>query len=208
MAKEQLTQKLPAREAFDRIEARLGNLMDQREEIVSKIRALEKTNIAGVPEVFSEKPADIGADRETRARALLEGAQFGDLPPRREAEGVRLFRLQQQLGDVDRAIELARSHVFAAAAAATQEAVSAHKSQVDALHRRRALAIVNLLKLNDEIGALRSSLGVGGVMADGPLDAFTPRLFGGSTPSALNSWPKRYLEACIAAGIVTEKETQ
>lgn len=208
MAKEQPPQKLQAREAFDRIEARLGNLMDQREGIATKIRALEKTNIAGVPEVFPEKPADEGTDRETRARKLLEGTQFGELPPRKEPDGVRLYRLQLQLGDLDRAIEMARGHVFAAAAAATQEAVIAHKPEMDALHRRRALAVVHLMRLNDEIECLRTSLGVGGVMADGPLDAFTPRLFGGSTLSALNSWPKRYITACIAAELLTEKESQ
>jgi len=69
--------------------------------------------------------------------------------------------------------------------------------------------LISLLKRNDKIEGLRSSLVVAGIYPAGPMEGYTARLFGsGSNPSPLNHWPRRYIAACLEAGVISKKDLE
>jgi hypothetical protein len=208
MAKQQITETTPsAREIFEKINAKLPELREQRSALAAEAAKIERVNRAGVPAVFATEPPDESRDIESPAYELLNGASIAALPSKRGGEPVRLYAIQHELRIVDRAIKIAESQVLTASVAAARESSAAGLDQTNALHRQRALLLVSLLHLNETIEAHRISTAVGGVCADGPLEGFTARLFGtGTVRSPLNHWPHHYLEACLAAGVITKKD--
>jgi hypothetical protein len=138
---------------------------------------------------------------------LLNGAAIAPVSPKKGNEGVRLHGLYREIQIVDRAIVIAENQLRTATIAASRESAAESLDQTHALHRQRALLLVSLLDLNNKIEAHRINSAVGGFSADGPMEGYTARLFGtAANPSPLNHWPRRYIAACVAAGVITQKE--
>jgi hypothetical protein len=198
-----------AREAFAKIQAKIPELSERKRLIATQIVAIEQVGPAGVPLVFPAEPPDQSKNLDAPAFALLNGAAIGAAPSKASDPAVKLNSLQRELAVIDRAIVLAQGQAAIAASAASREAAAEYQETSRALHRHRALLIVSLLKANEDIEALRARTSVGGSSADSSLEGFTLRLFGlQSTPSPWNTWPRRYLDACVEAGVITKDESQ
>ncbi|MGR4929288.1 hypothetical protein ACIPUD_21185 [Bradyrhizobium sp. CAR08] len=198
-----------AREAFAKINAKIPELSDRRRQVARQIVEIEQVGPAGVPLVFPVEPPDESKNLDAPAFALLNGAAVGPAPSKASDPAVKLNSLQRELAVIDRAIVLAQGQANLAASAASREAAEEYKETSRSLHRHRALLIVSLLKANEDIEALRGRTAVGGSSADSSLEGFTIRLFGlPSTPSHWNIWPRRYLDACVEAGVITKDESQ
>lgn len=211
MAKQQITPPVKsdtvARDAFAKIQAKIPELSERRRKLTAQIVEIEQVGPAGVPLVFPTEPPDESRDLDPAAFQLLNGAAIGPAPSKASDPAVVLHGLRRELAVIDRAILLAQGQVAKAAHSAAHEASDEFRETGRALHRHRAMLIVSLLKANEDIEALRTRASVGGAYADSTLDGFTLRLFGlPSQPSPLNTWPRRYLDACLAAGIITEDE--
>lgn len=168
---------------------------------------IERVSPMGIASVFAVEPPDNTKDIEAPAWELLNGASIASMPSKAGVEAVRLHGIQRELRIVDRAIKIAEGQALTASIAAARESSAESLDQTRALHRQRALLLVSLLDLNEKIESHRISTAVGGVCADGPLEGFTARLYGASTnPSPLNHWPRRYIAACLAAGVISKKE--
>lgn len=207
MAKQTTEPTASAREAFVRLANKIPELRTLRGGLVAEIVKIERVSKAGVASVMAVEPPDESKDIEAPAFALLNGAAIAPMSSKKGIEGVRLHALQRELLIVDRALVIAEGQIRISSIAASREASAEGLDQTRALHRQRALLLVSLLDLNDKIEAHRVDTAVGGVYADGPMEGYTARLFGtGSNPSPLNHWPRRYIAACLAAGIITKKE--
>jgi hypothetical protein len=69
--------------------------------------------------------------------------------------------------------------------------------------------IVKLFALNSELEAMRLKLLHAGSSVPHPLDGWSMRLFGQSSPpTPLNSWPLKYLQECKRLGIITDKDLE
>jgi hypothetical protein len=196
-----------ARDAFARLEAKLPELRTKRDSLVAEMVPIERVSKAGVPAVMAMEPPDAAKDVEAPAYALLNGAAIAPMFSKKGNDGVRLYALQREIQIIDRAIVIAEGQLRTATLAASREAAAEGLDQTRALHRQRALVLISLLELNDKIEAHRVNSAVGGISADGPMEGFTARLFGtAANPSPLNHWPRRYIAACLAAGVITKKE--
>lgn len=196
-----------ARDAFAKIQAKIPELSERRRKLAAEIVAIEQVGIAGVPLVFAMEPPDETKNLDAPAFALLNGAAIGAAPSRENDPAVKLHALQREIAIIDRAIVFAERQAAVAANAASREASAEYEETSRALHRHRALLIISLLKANADIEALRARTSVGGSSADSVMEGFTLRLFGlPSHPSPMNTWPRRYLEACVAAGVITQDE--
>ncbi len=198
----------PALAAFEKIRGKLIDTTSSRERHAREIREIQKPNIAGVAEVIAEKPSDEGDDIEAEAFVMLNGSSIQAAPSRKGGEAARLYDLERLLRIEDRVIQLAGSQTMVAAAAASKEAIDRNREEILATHRRRALCVLELLALNDRVEDLRARVSIGGVTPDFPIDGFTGRLFGrASEPnSPVGHWARQYLQACVAAGLITQKE--
>lgn len=198
-----------ARDAFAKIQAKIPELAERRHRLTAQIIEIEQAGPAGVPLVFPSEPPDESRDLDPAAFQLLNGAAIGAAPTKARDPSVVLYGLQRELAVIDRAIVLAQGQVVKAANSAAREASDEFRETSRALHRHRAMLIVSLLKANEDIEALRTRASVGGVSADSTLDGLTLRLFGlPSTPSPWNTWPRRYLDLCIEAGVITKEEAK
>ena len=163
----------------------------------------------GIASVVAAPPPDGSLDIEAPAYALLNGSAINPMPSKRGDESAKLYALQRELKIVDRAIQIARDQASTVSIAASREVAAENLDQINAMHRQRALLLISLLKLNDKIERARASLVVAGIYPAGPMENYTARLFGtGTNPSPLNHWPRRYIAACLEAGVITKKDLE
>jgi hypothetical protein len=214
MAKQNTPPPLPlentsARGAFANLNAKISELGVRRTTLTAQIVKIEKIGPSGVPLVFAIEAPDDSNDITGPAFELLNGAAIGPGYSKADDPSAMLYALKRQLAIVDRAIDLAHGQIVAASVHASREAAEEQMETSRALHRHRALLIVSLLKSNEQIEELRTRSAFGGSRADSSLDGFTLRLFGlPSQPSPMNTWPRRYLDACVSAGVVTAEEVK
>jgi hypothetical protein len=202
-----LTSPSSALAAFEKLQLKIPELRDRRRELAQQIAGIENVSRSGVPAVTATDPLDEAEDTTAAAFEMLNGSAIAAMPPKSLNDGVRLHNLQREFQKVGRAIEIGERQLITASIDAARESAAANLEQTQALHRQRALLLVSLLDLNEKIETLRLKVAVGGVSADGPLENFTARLFGaGIGPTVFNLWPRKYLAACLDAGIITKKE--
>jgi hypothetical protein len=172
-----------------------------RDEIHAVI-ALEKSR------AVATEPPDPETDIEGAARGLLNGSSYEAGQKTTRSPGVELFLRRRKVEVIRRAIEIGEKQSHAAGMDLGREVLAEHDAEIRALHRRRALAVVGLMKINDDIEALRLRLLESGGIVSHELDGYTLRLFGhtGQATNQFNNWPKKYLDVCLASGVITTED--
>jgi hypothetical protein len=153
-------------------------------------------------------PPDPETDIEGAARVLLNGSAYETGQRNSRDPGVELFLRRRKVEVIRRAIELGEKQAHEAGIDLGREVIAEHDTEIRAMHRRRALAVIGLMQINDDIEALRLKLLQSGGIVSHELDGYTLRLFGysGQPTNQFNNWPKKYLEVCLAAGVITKED--
>ncbi|SRR5258706_7500346 len=159
--------------------------------------------------IVATSTPDPRKDLEAAAHKLINGSAYEAAPSRSRNPAIELFDLRRRKQEIPFAIGLVEAQSRKATIDLGREIVAEHDAEIRELHHQRALTVASLLKLNDKIEAFRLRLlQTGGTVAH-ELDGYTPRLFGQSDPpSPANNWPRKYLELCIKAGVITKKEIE
>ncbi len=158
--------------------------------------------------VVAINPSHAAYDVDAAARARLNGASYVAAPIGNKP-GVELFLKRRKVEELKRAIELASQQSGAARIDLGRELLAKYDPEIRALHRERALAIVKIFKLNAELEAMRLKLLQAGSSVPHEMDGFNLKLFGQShPPTPMNEWPRRYLQTCLKAKIITEKDLE
>jgi hypothetical protein len=189
--------------ALAALEAKISvELPDLDRKLLSRQLDLEREHVCP-----TKAPKGDEQDVQTAAFALLNGSALLAQPLASLDLGVELYEILQKRKAISRAIEIAQKHSVTASVAVSREKLADNIEQLNAIERQRAICVATILSLNEKYTALRNSLLVGGIEPATPIPEFTLRLWGhNTTPSPLNHWPRTYLAACRAAGLISEKE--
>lgn len=190
----------PLQIAVAAIHAKLLTLRSELRECSATIVDLEKSGIRPV----NSEPHD---RLRREARALVNGASYQPVAVSADHPAIRYEQERRRQEVLKLAIEQAENDAALASADLGREILARHDAEIKAKHRERALTLIRVMRLNDEIEEFRANLMESGGTVAHPLDGHTAKLFGiTSQPSASAAGLRRYLEACLAAGIITKKE--
>jgi hypothetical protein len=176
-----------------------AQLMSAQQRVV----ALEQSGVEPVD------PADAGGyDLNEAALLRLNGAAYSVVPGGSKP-GIELFLTRREVAELKRTIDLASKQASEAMIDVGRALLKIHDSEIRALHRRRALVLLELFKINGELEELRLKLLRAGSSVAHPMDGWTLRLFGlSSPPSVLNSWPLKYVQLCLQEKIISQKDLE
>lgn len=119
----------------------------------------------------------------------------------------RIQELREQIVDLDCAIKIAIARSGIEHADRARELAAQNDSAWRALQRRRALAIMEMMKASRQIEAMRLQTISGGMVPNLPLDGFTLKLGGAfSDVCVTGHWHREFLKQAVTLGIITEKE--
>jgi hypothetical protein len=185
------------------IDAKLAELERTRQGLIASIVELESSGATPT------EPPDPEGDVYGSAQALLNGTSYENAPGKDRDPNILLFRKQRDLAIVDTALEIGRKQSLIANGELADTRAKERSPEWRDLQRQRALTVAKLLDLNEKIENLKVEIRAPGAFPNLELDGFTPRLWGtGSWGTALNYGPKAYLEACVSAKVITEKEVK
>jgi len=119
----------------------------------------------------------------------------------------RMQELREQIVDIDCAIKIAIARSGIEHADRARDLAAQNDSAWRALQRRRALAIMEMMKASRQIEAMRQQTISGGMVPNLPLDGFTLKLGGAFSDACVTGhWYREFLKQAVTLGIITEKE--
>jgi hypothetical protein len=195
------TTQIPATNSALPIDAQIADLRRRRAGIVEEIVALEAM---GATQQETRATTNI----EQQALALLSDPDAKVVAaPAPPSANARLIALYDLLKAHDRALVLAEQRSTADHGARSRELAAEHAPQWADAQRRRAVAVIELLKSNREIENLKKSMTSGGQFAGVALDGLTPRLFGvGSQQNPLNHFAIQFLKDAARLKLIDEAD--
>ncbi|QIG92283.2 hypothetical protein [Bradyrhizobium sp. 6(2017)] len=190
----------PLQSAVAAINAKLLSLRSELRETSARIVDLEKSGIRPA----TTEPHD---RLKQEARSLVNGASYKPAAVSADHPAIRYEQERRRQEVLKLAVEQAEQDAALASADLGREILATHDAEIKAKHRERALTLIKLMRLNDQIEEFRATLMECGAAVAHPLDGHTAKLFGiTSQPSASAAGLRRYLDACVAAGVITKKE--
>jgi hypothetical protein len=184
------------------IEAKIDGWRAQLRESTEIMVSLEQSGVVAI------NPSEAAYDIDAAAHARLNGAAYVT-PPTVAKPGIQLFQKRREVDEIKRAIELASQQSFVARIDLGRELLAEHDAEIRALHRRRAQTLLELFKVNGELEEMRLRLLRAGSSVPHPMDGWSQRLFGVSNPpSPLNHWPLKYLQECLKAKIINDRDLE
>ncbi len=173
--------------------------MERRAVVIKGIVALEKKGV---------KPAvdDPGNSLDAEALSLLADLESA-APKRAASPGAQLAAFFHERDVIDRALAIGRIRLAQAYADRVQAMLDAGAgNDWRELLRQTAIVVAQLQELNRRRRDLRATLSAGAGVPILPCDGF--RLLGVGEPSSDRGADEanRYLEAAVAAGIITKRE--
>jgi hypothetical protein len=183
----------------------LSNAIDgwraELRDATGRVIALEASGVDAV------NPSDVGNyNPDEAARARLNGHAYIAAPSGGTKNlGIQLFETRRECDELRKTIDLAGAQWALASVDLGRELLQRHGGEIDALHRKRALAIVETFACTAQIEALRLKLLQAGSSVPHPLDGYSLRLGGQLTePTNANLWQRKYLAECIRLGLIEE----
>ncbi|MER8743868.1 hypothetical protein NKH54_12360 [Mesorhizobium sp. M1004] len=196
MATAKAEARRPPAQEFEEIQRKAAGFKARGKDILAARLELEHQGIR------PQEKSNSGPDPRDLAASMLDGSTVpDDRPP---TPGEELFRLIVEQRAIEIAVDaLAEQENQArriAAAEAIQETAAAWREIV----RRRAMAVLELRKANQEAAAFREHLRrIGGNNPNLICDVTSGPLFG---PPVVGDGAYTFLESAVAAGIISKKE--
>ncbi len=154
-------------------------------------------------------PSNDAYDVHDAALLRLNGAAYKNVAPSGTKPGIQLYLKRREIEELKVTIDLAGKQWAIASVDRGRELLVEHGPSIDALHKRRALAILEIFKCNGELEAMRLRLLQAGSSVPHWGDGYTNRLFGElNPPTPANTWARKYLSACLSAGGISDRDLE
>ncbi len=189
--------------ALQGLNAAIDQWKSELRDATNRLIALEQSGAEPVD------PAESGGyNPDQAALARLNGHHYTKAPSETTNNpGIRLFEVRREITELKKTLDLAGAQWAAASVDLGRELLAKHDAEIRALHRKRALAIVETFACTAQIEALRLRLLQAGSSVAFQLDGFSNRLGGElNPPTPNNNWQRKYLSECLKAGIVSDED--
>jgi hypothetical protein len=154
-------------------------------------------------------PSTDAYDVHEAATLRLNGHAYKNAAPTGTKPGIQLYLKRREIEELKVTIDLASRQWAEASIDVGRELLAKHGPEISAIHKRRALAILEVFRCNAELEAWRLKLLQAGSSVAGELDGYTNRLGGELTPmTPANNWQRKYLSECLKAGIINDRDLQ
>jgi hypothetical protein len=191
--------------------AALANLNGQIDAMRAQMRATTTEVVAlEAKGIEAISPSEAGGyDVHEAALLRLNGHAYKNAAPQGTKPGIQLYLKRREIAELKVTIDLASQQWAEASIDVGRELLAKHGPEINALHRKRCLAILEIFQTNAALEEMRLRLLQSGSSVAHPLDGFSLRLFGElNPPSPANHWPRKYLSECLRAGIVNDRDLE
>jgi len=201
MLRKQVQEPSAAAAALASLNAKMDGWRAELRATTNRVVELEQSGVEA-----TEERAGYNADRAAIER--LNGDAYRSAPAGINL-GAELFQLRREAQTLRKTLDLAEKQWEAASVDVGRELLQRHAPEINALHRRRALAILEIFKCSGELEAMRLRLLQSGSSIAHELDGYSLRLWGElMPPSPMNHWPRKYLSECLKAGIISDRDLE